>query len=479
MPAAFWNHPDLRQAIDARDIGAVIRSYRTHPHHLEPIRQATAAAWIGLSPTRLSRIENGEPVNDLTKLVRWAHILRIPHHLLWFRMPDARPEESASGTRAVEPRKPAQDTIMLPVLINGTPVLLPLDRRVLLEAELDLPVPPDGDAMSPLSRRSMLTHGIAVTALPSTGFDETHRVADAVVDANRRPDGDVVEHLNRRIDTAMAQDRVAGARETMPTVLGIMNTIEVGARDVTPSARRELLAVGARGAELCGWLYRELHQPAAGYGWLDRGMEWAQEAGDTAMQGYLLLKKSQMAYDDRDASRVATLASAAADGPYALPAKVRAEVLQQQALGMAMTGEPLHAVERTLDQAEKVFDQSADEHRQDALGVYFTTHTLRLRHANCLAEAGSPTRASDLYARILADTRLPKRNAALHRARWALTLARSGEPDEAATLALEAVHAAKATASRRTLRTIGEVATALKPWKARTAVRDLGNALRD
>jgi hypothetical protein len=43
-------------------------------------------------------------------------------------------------------------------------------------------------------------------------------------------------------------------------------------------------------------------------------MEWAQEAGDTAMQGYVLLKKSQMAYDERDALRVSTLAEAARSG---------------------------------------------------------------------------------------------------------------------------------------------------------------------
>ncbi|WP_447002384.1 helix-turn-helix domain-containing protein [Saccharothrix isguenensis] len=478
VPAEFWNHPDLQTALAARDISAVIRAYRKHPHHGQPIRQDTAAVWIGLSPTRLSRIENGEPVNDLTKLTRWAQLLHIPQYLLWFQMPDAQPGESVPGTQAVERQEvQQQDVLLLPVLVEGMPVLLPLDRRALLGMGLDVVVPPNGDAMSPLSRRSMLTRGLAVAALPPVDLDQTDHIASALADARRCLDGEVIKHFSRRIDDAMAQDRVVGARETLPAVLGIMNAIDVAARDANPSIRRELLAVGARGAELCGWLYRELHQPSVGYAWLDRGMEWAQEAGDPAMQGYLLLKKSQMAYDGRDAARVATLASAAADGPYALPPKVRAEVLQQQALGMAMTGEPLHAVERKLDQAEQTFDQAGDEHRQDALGVYFTTHTLRLRTANCLVEAGSPRRASDLYARILTGTKLPKRNAALHQARWALTLARSGEPDEAAAIALTSTHAAKATDSQRTLRTISEVAATLKPWKARPAVRDLNSAL--
>ena len=32
--------------------------------------------------------------------------------------------------------------------------------------------------------------------------------------------------------------------------------------------------------------------------WRDRAMEWAQAAGDGPMQGYVLLKKSQAAWDD-------------------------------------------------------------------------------------------------------------------------------------------------------------------------------------
>ncbi|WP_447002493.1 helix-turn-helix domain-containing protein [Saccharothrix isguenensis] len=104
VPAEFWNHPDLNAALAARDIGAVIRAYRKHPHHRQSIRQDTAAAWIGLSPTRLSRIENGEPVNDLTKLMRWAQLLRIPHHLLWFHIPVAPSGDAASGTPTVDGR---------------------------------------------------------------------------------------------------------------------------------------------------------------------------------------------------------------------------------------------------------------------------------------------------------------------------------------------------------------------------------------
>src|SRR5215213_5365516 len=115
-------------------------------------------------------------------------------------------------------------------------------------------------------------------------------------------------------------------------------------------------------------------------------MEWAQEAGDTAMQGYLLLKKSQMAYDERDALRVLTLAQATTEGPWRLPVKARAEATQQEALGMAMLGEPIRTVEHKLGEAQQLLTKAADEEQHGLLGAYFSDHTLRLRNANCYTE---------------------------------------------------------------------------------------------
>jgi hypothetical protein len=74
--------------------------------------------------------------------------------------------------------------------------------------------------------------------------------------------------------------------------------------------------------------------------WYDRAMEWAQAANDTAMQGFVLLRKSQMAFEERDVHLVVTLAEAACLGPWTLPPAIRAEATQQRALGLAMSGEP-------------------------------------------------------------------------------------------------------------------------------------------
>ncbi|GAA3464333.1 hypothetical protein ACFFSW_17710 [Saccharothrix longispora] len=121
VPIGFWDHPDLRAALATRDIGAIIRAYRKHPHHGQSILQETVACWIGLSSTRLSRIENGEPVNNLAKLSRWSHTLRIPQHLLWFHLPTALRDDAASGTPTIGGRETPGDALPVddPLVLGG------------------------------------------------------------------------------------------------------------------------------------------------------------------------------------------------------------------------------------------------------------------------------------------------------------------------------------------------------------------------
>jgi hypothetical protein len=200
--------------------------------------------------------------------------------------------------------------------------------------------------------------------LPVFGLDETRRVVAALEDARRCFDGSVVAYFARQLEACKAEDGRRGPRKTLPMVLAILSAIDEHRRDVRPDLRRQLLSVGADGAEFAGWLYRDIRQPAVAAYWHDRATEWAQEAGDLPLQGYVLLKKSQMAYDGRDTLRVFTLAQAARHGPWNLPGRVRAEVTQQEALGMAMLGEPISAIEHKLDHARQLLLPRSPPHRR-------------------------------------------------------------------------------------------------------------------
>jgi transcriptional regulator with XRE-family HTH domain len=315
-------------------------------------------------------------------------------------------------------------------------------------------------------------------AVSALNIDEQQHVQAALADARRYLDGPVVDYFRRQLDAYMTSDGERGPTRTLPVVLGLLGAVEQHGREVQPAVRRELLSFAACGAEFAGWLYRDANDLAQARFWYDRATEWAQEAGDLLMQGYVLLTKSQMAYDTRDALRVFSLAQAAQEGPWHLPTRIRAEVTQQEALGMAMCGEPLQAVERRFDDARQLLGQAAAGGDQAGLpGAYFTDTTLLLRTAASFTEAGKPARAAMLFGEVLSSAPLSRRDAGFFRARRASALALSGEPDEAASVGLESIAVAAATNSRRTLRVLTEVMGTLTPWRGRPLVRELHDAM--
>ncbi|MET7490586.1 helix-turn-helix transcriptional regulator [Streptomyces sp. NPDC005538] len=473
VPASFWDDEQMCEALDSWHMGKVVYAYRTHPYHGRALSQEIVADWLGLTQAQLSRIESGKPPQDLGKLMQWAHSLGIPSDLLWFKLPSTKrhiPRHVATKSES-QPNE-TQGGLLLPVVINGHSLMVPVDARTLEESGLGSLIDQsdsttDHEAMK---RRMFIKGGIAAAALPGIGLEEVEHVASALDDARRYMDGSVVSYLRWQIESCKADDGRLGPKKTLPVMLGLLHAIEEHARDVRPAVRRELLSIGADGAEFAGWLYRDVHQPHNAGFWYDRAMEWAQEANDAAMQGYVLLKKSQMAYDDRDALRMLTLAEAAGHDRWQLPVRVRAEVTQQEALGRAMLGDPLDVVRGQLDTAAELLG-AASEDDPEALGSYFTGDTRLLRDAVTYTEAGKPSLAADLFSEVLSTGTLSLRDTGFFNARRAAALALSGEPDEAANIGKASAAVAQEMRSERTVRVLGEVSQSLDRWRGRPAVR--------
>jgi len=326
------------------------------------------------------------------------------------------------------------------------------------------------------SGRSVLPP-IDAYAASLSGPDELEHVTVALDDARRYLDGSVVDYFRQQLHRSKTDDGAFGPARALPMVLGILRAIAQHARDVTPDLRPRLLALGADSAEFAGWLYRDLEDPASAAYWYDRAMEWAQAANDTAMQGYVLLKKSQMAFDQRDAYRVSMLAEAAQHGPWQLPIKIRAEVTQQEALGMAMLGEPMSAIERKIDESCRLLTEASPDDEAGLSGAYFTAETLSLRCAACYTEAGKPAQAATMFDEVISRGTLSRRDVGFFNARRATALALSGEPDEAAAVGLASVRVAQETHSERTMRVLGEVVRTLESWSSRPGPRALREAV--
>jgi hypothetical protein len=403
----------------------------------------------------------------------------------------AKPAEASVAAQPIPPLPPADATVQLPVVIDGRPMLVPLDAMDMAARGLggflgglvgmrsaESSTAAKSDAMSPVDRRAFLKAGLGATIWSALDPDEQVHVAAALEDPRLNLDTSVVDYFGRQLSIYMADDGTQGPAKTLPAALGLVVAIEQSARDVQPDIRRQLLAVGARVAEFVAWLYRDVHDPLRASFWRDRATEWAQEAVDPAMQGYVLLKKAQAAYDERDALRMLTLSEAVRTGPWQLPIRVRAEAAQQQARGHAMLGHDQALVERNLDEAQQLLadaSDTADEAGQ--LGAHYNATLLRMQTAICHTEAGQPRRAAELYRQWLQNEQFSLRDYGYFCSLMASSLALAGEPDEAAKVGLISWPLAVETNSGRTKAELKKVLATLRPWHARAAVRELREAV--
>lgn len=117
VPEGFWDTPAFRDAFAAQHMGQIARAFRRHPEHVarfgrDGISQEHLGGWFGLTQAQVSRIETGPPIRNLDTLAHWTRTLRIPPHLLWFKLPpqigdqDSQPPTKKVAILAAEPLEP-------------------------------------------------------------------------------------------------------------------------------------------------------------------------------------------------------------------------------------------------------------------------------------------------------------------------------------------------------------------------------------
>jgi hypothetical protein len=318
-------------------------------------------------------------------------------------------------------------------------------------------------------------YGALVGALPVLNPDEVQHIAAALENARRYADSAVAGYFQDQLVAYAVNDGARGPKETLPLVLAIVAAVEYAAREARPAVRRDLLALGARSAEFIGWMYRDsaaLRQ--AGY-WHDRAIEWAQIASETALQGYVLLKKSQTAWDERDATRMLMLARAAIEGPWDLPPWVRAEAIQQEARAEAMLGGDISVIAPRFDQARDLLAQAqpVGAGNGSGLAAHYCASLLAMQMAICYCEGGQPGRAVEIYDEHLAADAFSRRDYGYFLALKGIAVASIGHPDDAAVIGRESLRIGAATGSVRTLTELSRLMDRLASWPGRPAVRSL------
>ncbi len=324
-------------------------------------------------------------------------------------------------------------------------------------------------------RRTFLAGGLAALTLPALGLDELRHIAAAVVNAQRYADTEIVDYCRHQLDDCAVNDGRRGPRQSLPIALGLIAAIERMATDAKPGVRRELLRVGAYASEFAGWLYRDICVPELANYWRDRAIEWSQVSGDSTMQGYVLLKKSQAVWDERDALRMLTLAEAAQEGPWRLPTRVRAEAAQQQARGHAMLGGNLALIESKLGEARSLLaqDRAGSDGQATEVAAHYDEALFGLQVAICYCEAKQPERALELYDRWLSPETFSRRDYAYFLSLKGSAYAVANEPKRAAIAGLEAFPLARETESVRTVQELIRLAVQLEKWSDHESVHEL------
>jgi len=335
MPTDFWETEQLRDAFTAQHIGQVSRAYRKHPHHVamygkDGIPQTVLGGWLGLTQAQISRIENGSPVRHLDNLAHWATTLRIPEHLLWFKLPGERAERRPA-LAAVQPDKPeehesvqqAPGEVLLPVVINGHPVLVPLDAATVAANglgmhldELTVPVTP-GSPVVPavgwktmrdaMERRRLLQWAATVLGAGALGFsaESVRQLLDLVLTGEQRSAEDwevtCADHLHAIRTRPPAQVR----DDLVVDLLAVQRQLEM-----TPSGRdaTELRRITAMLAMINANAFTRLgeHGPAI------RWWRTARDAADasTDLDLCLIVRAAEAGfglYGQRDPQTVLTL----------------------------------------------------------------------------------------------------------------------------------------------------------------------------
>lgn len=433
VPDGFWDTEQLRQAFTAQHIGQVSRAYRRHPHHIarygkDGISQEVVGGWLGLTQTQISRIENGPSVRHLDSLTHWARTLRIPEHLLWFRLPgDQLTHERTrdAGQAAVSRLTPTRKLA-------------------------DLHSPP----------------------APSV----------PVVGAALLPGDDHMAAMN----SFRAADRQVGGGHLYATVVKYLHT-EVAPRlfggEHEGDGQLSFTAAAAL-TEMAGWMAHDAGRDRAAERHFARSLDLVKIGGDRQLAAHVLASLSHLAHHLGRPDEAIQYALRGRDALAAGPRQPEliARLLAKQARGFAALGQQQECVQLLL-QAETALT-TAPAAESSPWVSQFDEGSLASEVARCLLQLGDHREAQRQAERIIAlrpGDRM--RSRAFGQLTLVTVLIAQERPDEACTLAQEVLDGTQQLGSYLVIAQLLDLQQLLAPYRATKVVVDfllhLEEALRE
>jgi hypothetical protein len=288
---------------------------------------------------------------------------------------------------------------------------------------------------------------------------------------------ELLDHLDRVFDECARTDNLAGPRYVGGTVTQQLTMIDELCAQTHGRTRDDLLARGARYAELAGWLHQDAGNLDAA---LYRAMEYAQVLDDPHLTSYILMRKSNVTTDARQAGRALGLVTAALRHSDRLTPRVRAVALRQQAVASALAGES-DACGRAIDAAmNDAVGAAAGSDGEPDLASYCTPSYIAMEAGACWTHLAQPDRAiTALQEGLAACPSTQQRDRGLGLARLASAHAAAGEPEQACAVGHQAVEVTVRTSSARTMSELRSLQGRLKPWRHMPPVADLDRVVAD
>lgn len=197
--------------------------------------------------------------------------------------------------------------------------------------------------------------------------------------------------------------------------------------------KRAAYALASRFAEYTGWMLQEAGDDTRAAQWTDQAVSFAQAGGESDMAAYALVRRGLIAMYRHDAVQTVQLAREARQRTG--DPRIRGLAYQREAQGLAIAG-GYNGCLRALDQAGELLTAAPQERARPVLGSTNVSDPIAMATGWCLFDLGDTARAADVLRRECA--RIPDtahRARARFGARLALSLAASGEPEEAVAVA--------------------------------------------
>jgi len=419
VPAAFWQSDQLRDALAAWHMGRVVYAYRHHRFHGQrPIAQELVAGWLGMTQAQLSRVESGPAIQDLSRLIRWAGILKVPAHLLWFRLPEQQWDATPLAGHHDDRAGIASSNARL-VVAEWTP-----QTTAALADQLDA----DGG----------MQVQTAATALRMAHEWLGHQPPQLVeVRAGRRIGERLVRKIEHRVEQLRHMDDFIGGGDLHELVEKELRAAIYLAKQAayTEAPGRRLLAVIGDLCQVAGWVVTDAGATAAAERYYTGGIRAAYAADDPALAANLISLLSYLYSNVGRRDDAVLLAHTAYEGTKGRASATAAALLHERIAWAHARAGHLPQTQQALDAAECLFSRRSPA--DDPGWVYWLNdEEMQIMAGRCYTELRRPSRAEPLLRAALAHYSDDlAREASLYASWLADSYVQVGEIEEAAAQA--------------------------------------------